>query len=67
MQIDLECKCTMTHKWELVARFEYVAMADDAARHLSKRDGGSYRVTDRRWPDDPASPVVMLFTNGEEV
>ena len=66
MQIDLECKCTKTHKWELVAQFLYVAMADDAARHLSKRDGGTYRVTDRRWPEDPCSPVVMIFSEGEE-
>jgi hypothetical protein len=67
MQIDLEAKCTATHKWVLVARFESVVTADETARHLSKRDGGSYRVTDRRWPEDPASPVVMIFTNGEEV
>ena len=61
MLIDLEQKCTATHRWDLVARFTYCAQAIQAAIALSAQDGGTYRVTDRRWPEDPASPHVSLF------
>jgi hypothetical protein len=65
MKIDLEQKCSATHRWELVARFEYCAQAIQAAIALSALDGSTYRVTDKRWPEDPASPHVSIFTNGE--
>jgi hypothetical protein len=31
MLIDLECKCTVKHRWELVARFAYGHIAAAAA------------------------------------
>jgi hypothetical protein len=65
MLIDLEQKCAATHRWELVARFEYCALAIQAAIALSALDGSTYRVTDKRWPEDPASPWTTVFTGGE--
>lgn len=66
MQIDLECKCTATHKWVLVARFEYAGLANTAARTLSQYDGCTYRVVDRRWPDH-SDPSVYIFERGKEL
>lgn len=65
MRIDLEQKCGATHRWELMARFVYCAHAVEAAIALSALDGSIYRVIDKRWPEDPASPWVSIFTNGE--
>lgn len=64
MQIDLECKCTATHKWVLVARFEYVIFANTAARALAEYDGSTYRVVDRRWPDLDGD-CVYVFERGK--
>lgn len=61
MQIDLECKCTATHKWVLIARFEYVIFANTAARALGRLDGCTYRVIDRRWMNEGA----YVFEAGE--
>lgn len=52
MNIDLEAKCTATHKWVLVAKFRLATEAGDAARALSKLNGYAYRTIDRRWPDE---------------
>lgn len=67
MLIDLEQKNAETHRWELMARFVYCAFAVQTAIALSALHGCTYRVTDRRWPEDPASPHVSIFTNGEVV
>lgn len=66
MKIDLECKCTATHKWVLVARFELSRPALDAAKALSNLDGCKYRVVDDRWPDHIA-PLVSIYEAGELV
>jgi hypothetical protein len=51
MNVDLECKCTATGDWMLIARFEIEADAGIAARSLSVLTGSDYRTIDRRWPD----------------
>jgi hypothetical protein len=63
MKINLERKCTVSHKWHMVAAFHYAVDAGDAARALSKMDNGTYRTTDTRWPDE--GDVVTVYTNGE--
>lgn len=65
MQIDLECKCTATHKWVLVARFKHSLEAAEAARALSEWVGVPYRTVDRRWPDE--GPSVYIFERGKEL
>jgi hypothetical protein len=64
MLIDLECKCTATHKWELVARFAYATMAAGAAIALSEHENCAYRTIDRRWTEEP---LVETFVNGAQV
>lgn len=66
MQIDLETTCDATGEWRLVGQFANVVMADDAARSLSKEYKSPFRVIDRRWPDDPCSPVIMMFVDGKD-
>ncbi len=67
MEVYLEGKCTATNDWVVVGKFESVCVADDTARYLSKLHGTPYRAIDRRWPDDPCSPVIMTFVDGEDV
>lgn len=67
MLIDLEQKNAETHRWELIARFVYCAPAVQTAIALSALDGSTYRVIDKRWPEDPASPHISIFTNGEVI
>jgi hypothetical protein len=62
MLIDLECKCTATHKWELVATFRYAHMAVEAAIAFSKLDKGTYRTLDHRWTNDGIE--VTTIVNG---
>lgn len=64
MLIDLECKCTVKHRWELVARFAYGHIAAAAAIALSEHEGRPYRTIDRRFPEEP---LVSIFTNGEVI
>lgn len=64
MLIDLECKCTVKHRWELVARFAYGHLAAAAAIALSEYEGRPYRTVDRRFPEEP---LVAIFENGAEV
>ena len=64
MLIDLECKCTATHKWELVARFAYATMAAGAAIALSELEGCQYRTIDRRWTEEP---LVETFDSGAQI
>lgn len=66
MLIDLECKCTATHRWELVGRFAYAELAVTSAEALSLHDGCTYRVVDRRWSEDPASPWTSVYSNGQQ-
>lgn len=59
MKIEVEQKDREFHKWWPVARFEYGAHAMEAARALSESDGGTYRVIDRRWPDDEPMAAII--------
>lgn len=54
--------CTSTHKWELVATFRYAHMAVEAAEAFSKMDKGTYRVLDRRFPNEGTE--VTMIVNG---
>ena len=59
MQVDLECKCTATGEWLLIARFGIEAHAGIAARSLSVLTGSDHRTIDRRWPD--AGDIVTSY------
>ena len=62
--IKLERKCSVNHRWFLVAHFELGIDARDCAEALSKQDGTVYRVVNHRWPD-PDQPMVVLYAGGE--
>lgn len=62
MKIEVEQKDRELHKWWPVARFEYGAHAMEAARALSEADGLTYRVLDRRWPDE--EPQAIIYDAG---
>jgi hypothetical protein len=64
MLIDLECKDTVKHRWELVARFTYAHIAAAAAIALSEYESRPYRTIDRRFPEEP---LVETFINGAQV
>jgi hypothetical protein len=64
MLIDLECKDTVKHRWELVARFAYGHLAAAAAIALSEHEGCAYRTIDRRWTEEP---LIETFVNGAQV
>ena len=66
MDVLIERKCAVTHRWFPVAKFALGMDALDAAKALSQLDGGSYRVVDDRWPDHSA-PLVTIYEAGEFV
>lgn len=66
MNVLVERKCSATHRWFPLARFELGIDALDTAKALSKLDGGQYRVFDNRWPDE-GEPLITLYTAGEFV
>ena len=63
MLIDLQHRNTDSHKWELVATFRYSHMAVEAACAFSNVDQGTYRVIDKRFPDEGIE--VTLISNGK--
>lgn len=63
MKVHVEAKCTITHKWDLVAKFFNATEAGWAARALSKEVNGTYRTSDYRWPEEGVT--VTVYTNGE--
>lgn len=65
MNVELESKCTITHKWDTVAKFFTATEAGYAARALSKLINGTYRTSDYRWPEEGVN--VTTYTNGEIV
>jgi hypothetical protein len=65
MNVELEAKCTITHKWDTVAKFFTATEAGWAACALSKQINGSYRTIDYRWPEEGVD--VTVYTNGELV
>jgi hypothetical protein len=58
MKIEVELMDTIQRKWWLVAKFEYGIHAMEAARALSEADGQTYRVLDKRWPDEQAEAII---------
>ena len=62
MLIDLQHRNAGSHEWELVATFRYSHMAVEAAIAFSKLDKGTYRVLDRRFPDEGIE--VTMIVNG---
>jgi hypothetical protein len=66
MDVLIERKCPVSHRWFSVARFELGLDALDAAKALSQLDGSSYRVVDNRWPDEK-TPLVTVYEAGEFV
>lgn len=63
MNVELEAKCNITHKWDTVAKFFNATEAGYAARALSKLLNSTYRTSDYRWPEEGVS--VTVYTNGE--
>lgn len=66
MNVLIERKCTATHKWFPLARFEMGMDALSAAKELSKLDGCTYRVVDDRWPQHMPA-LITLYEAGEFV
>jgi hypothetical protein len=62
MNVEVEAKCTITHKWDTVAKFFNATEAGWAARALSKAVNGTYRTVDYRWPEEGVD--VTVYTNG---
>lgn len=58
MKVEIEVKDNVCHKWWLVAKFELGSLAMEAARALSEADGGTYRVLDKRWPDEQVEAII---------
>lgn len=63
MNVDLESKCTVTHRWVPVAKFALAIEALDAGRALSKLNGYAYRTVDRRWPEE--GELITIINEGE--
>ena len=63
MNVELEAKCTVSHAWHRVAKFESAVEAGFAARALSKLLNGKYRTCDWRWPEEGVD--VTIYDNGE--
>jgi hypothetical protein len=62
MDVHLEVRCPLTHRWRLAAKFEYGIHAMQTAEALSKADTRAWRVVDNRWEEDP---LTITYTKGE--
>jgi hypothetical protein len=62
MNVHLEVRDQIGHRWRLAAKFEYGIHAMEAARALSERDTRPWRVVDRRWEE---GPMIITYTKGE--
>jgi len=62
MEIFLEVRDELTHRWKLTAKFEYGIHAMEAARALSESDTRAWRVVDTRWKE---GPMLITYTKGE--
>jgi hypothetical protein len=65
MNVELEAKCTITHRWDTIGKFFTATEAGWAAKALSREVNGSYRTIDYRWPEEGVN--VTVYTNGELV
>ena len=64
MLITLQVRDRETHKWDVVARFEYGIHAMEAARTLSEGTGREWRVVDNRHEE---GPLVIIYENGKAI
>ena len=62
MEVTLEVRDQLTHRWRSAAKFEYGIHAMEAARALSVSDFRSWRVVDNRWAE---GPITITYTKGE--
>ena len=62
MEVILEVRDQLEHRWRLAARFEYGIHAMEAARALSESDTRPWRVVDTRWAE---GPMILTYTKGE--
>ena len=60
MLIDLQHRNTDSHEWEPVATFRYSHMAVEAATAFSKWDQRTYRVLDKRFPDEGIEVTTII-------
>jgi hypothetical protein len=61
MEVFLEVRCPLTHRWRLAAKFEYGIHAMQTAEALSKADTRAWRVVDNRWEE---APMIITYTKG---
>jgi len=62
MEVFLEVRDELTHRWRPAGRFEYGIHAMEAARALSEADTRAWRVVDNRWGE---IPLTITYTKGE--
>lgn len=62
MEVILEVRDQLTHRWRPAANFEYGIHAMEAARALSESDTRPWRVVDNRWAE---GPITITYTKGE--
>ena len=62
MEVILEVRDQLTHRWRPTAKFEYGIHAMEAARALSVSDTRAWRVVDNRWAE---GPITITYTKGE--
>jgi hypothetical protein len=62
MEVHLEVRDQLTHRWTQTAKFEYGIHAMEAARALSMADTREWRVVDNRWGE---IPITITYSKGE--
>lgn len=62
MEVRLEVRDPIAHRWRLAGVFEYGIHALQTAEALSKNDTRQWRMVDTRWPEDP---LIITYTKGE--
>ena len=62
MEVFLEVRDELTHRWRPAGKFEYGIHAMEAARALSESDTRAWRVVDTRWKE---GPMLITYTKGE--
>lgn len=62
MEVHLEVRDDLTHRWTQTAKFEYGIHAMEAGRALSVADTREWRVVDHRWGE---GPLTITYIKGE--